>query len=120
MNGLEGYLPIGIHFLLVVALTGLLLALHALVGGRRPNPEKVLPYESGVWPIGTARERVPVRYYVIAMLFLLFDVEIVFLYPWAVLYRVLGIPGLVEMAIFLGVLLIGFWYAWQRRALEWE
>lgn len=120
MVGLEGYLPIGVHFLLVVALTGLLLALHALAGGRRPNPEKGLPYESGVWPIGTARERVPIRYYVIAMLFLLFDVEVVFLYPWAVLYRALGIAGLVEMAIFLGVLFVGFWYAWQRRALEWE
>lgn len=114
------YLPIFVHFLLVVLLTAALLGAHALVGRRRPVPAKLEPYESGVWTIGSSRERIPIRYYLIAMLFILFDIETVFLYPWAVVFRDLGVVGLVEMLVFLGILLIGFIYAWQRRALEWE
>ena len=114
------YLPIFVHVLLVVLLTAALLGAHALVGRRRPVPAKLEPYESGVWPIGSSRERVPIRYYLIAMLFILFDIEAVFLYPWAVVFRELGVVGLVEMLVFLGILLVGFIYAWQRRALEWE
>ena len=114
------YLPIFVHFLLVVLLTAALLGAHALVGRRRPVPAKLEPYESGVWTIGSSRKRIPIRYYLIAMLFILFDIETVFLYPWAVVFRDLGVVGLVEMLVFLGILLIGFIYAWQRRALEWE
>ncbi|MBI3976025.1 MAG: NADH-quinone oxidoreductase subunit A [Armatimonadetes bacterium] len=114
------YLPIFVHFLLVVLLTAALLGVHTLVGRRRPSPAKLEPYESGVWPIGSSRERVPIRYYLIAMLFILFDIEAIFLYPWAVAFRDLGVAGLIEMLVFLGILLIGFVYAWQRRALEWE
>jgi len=114
------YLPIFIHLLLAVLLTAALLGAHALLGGRRPTAAKGEPYESGVWPIGSARERIPIRYYLIAMLFILFDIEAVFLYPWAVAFRDLGVVGLVEMLVFLGVLFVGFVYAWQRRALEWE
>ena len=117
---MTAYLPIFIHFLLAVLLTAALLGAHAILGGRRPTPAKVEPYESGVWPIGSARERIPIRYYLIAMLFILFDIEAVFLYPWAVAFRDLGVVGLVEMLVFLGVLFVGFVYAWQRRALEWE
>jgi NADH-quinone oxidoreductase subunit A len=114
------YLPIFVHLTFVAALVVLLLALHALLGRGRPLPGKTEPYESGVWPIGSARERVPIRYYLIAMLFLLFDIEAVFMYPWAVVARTLGVFGLVEMLTFIGILGIGFLYAWRRRALEWQ
>ncbi len=115
------YTPIFVHFALAALLTGGLLAAHAVLGGRhRHLPGKVEPYESGVWPIGSARERVPIRYYLIAMLFLLFDVEAVFLYPWAVVARDLRIFGLIEMLTFVGVLGLGFLYAWKRGALEWQ
>lgn len=114
------YLPVFVHFALVVGLTALLLGVHALLGRRRPLPGKSEPYESGVWPIGSARERVPIRYYLIAMLFLLFDIEAIFMYPWAVIARDLGVFGLVEMLTFIGVLAIGLLYAWKRRALEWQ
>ncbi|MBI4278607.1 MAG: NADH-quinone oxidoreductase subunit A [Armatimonadetes bacterium] len=117
---MSDYLPVFIHFVLVVAVTALLLGAHALVGSRKPTPEKLMPYESGVWPVGDARERVPIRYYLIAMLFILFDVEAIFMYPWAVVYRWLGIVGLVEMAVFAGVLLLGYLYALRRGALEWQ
>lgn len=121
------YIPIFVHLTLAGLLTVVLLAAHALVGGRlspstrplRPLPGQAEPYESGVWPVGSARERVPIRYYLIAMLFLLFDVEAVFLYPWAVTARELGALGLVEMLTFLAVLGLGFGYAWKRGALEW-
>lgn len=115
------YLPIFVHLAFVVALVAALLTLHALFGRRgRPLPGKTEPYESGVWPIGSARERVPIRYYLIAMLFLLFDIEAVFMYPWAVVARGLGVFGLIEMLAFIGVLGIGFLYAWRRGALEWQ
>lgn len=115
------YIPIFVHFALAVLLTGGLLAAHAVLGARRsPLPGKGEPYESGVWPIGSARERVPIRYYLIAMLFLLFDVEAVFLYPWAVVARELRVLGLIEMLAFVGVLGLGFLYAWKRGALEWQ
>lgn len=114
------YLPVFVHFTFTVLLAALLLVLHALLGRGRPLPGKAEPYESGVWPIGSARERVPIRYYLVAMLFLLFDIEAVFMYPWAVVARRLGVFGLVEMLTFIGVLGIGFLYAWRRRALEWQ
>lgn len=114
------YLPIFVHFALVVGLTVALLALHAVLGGSRPTPPKLEPYESGVWAIGSARERVPIRYYLIAMLFILFDIETVFLYPWAVVARRLGTFGLIEMLVFIGVLGLGLIYAWKRGALEWQ
>ena len=123
------YVPVFVHFALAVVLTAVLLGAHALLGGwrsvrdggaRRLLPGQAEPYESGVWPIGTARERVPIRYYLIAMLFLLFDVEAVFLYPWAVVARELKVYGLIEMLTFVAVLGLGFLYAWKRGALEWQ
>jgi NADH-quinone oxidoreductase subunit A len=122
------YIPIFVHLTLAVVLTVALLAVHALVGGRlsssgprrRPLPGQAEPYESGVWPVGSARERIPIRYYLIAMLFLLFDVEAVFLYPWAVIARELGVIGLIEILTFVAVLGLGFGYAWKRGALEWQ
>ncbi len=120
MTPVRDYLPIFVHFVLVVGLTVALLGAHALLGGSRPTPPKLEPYESGVWAIGSSRERIPIRYYQIAMLFILFDIETVFLFPWAVVSRRLGIVGLVEMLIFIGVLGLGLVYAWKRKALEWQ
>ena len=123
------YVPVFVHFALAVVLTAVLLGAHALLGGgrsvrdggaRRLLPGQAEAYESGVWPIGTARERVAIRYYLIAMLFLLFDVEAVFLYPWAVVARELKVYGLIEMLTFVAVLGLGFLYAWKRGALEWQ
>ena len=117
---MESYLPILVHFALVVALTALLMFAHTLLGRGRPLPGKAEPYESGMWPIGSAREPVPIRYYLIAMLFLLFDIEAVFLYPWAVVARELKVLGLIEILAFVGVLGLGLIYAWKRGALEWQ
>ena len=90
------------------------------VGPKSPNPVKAEPFESGNPPRGDARIRFSVRFYLVAMLFLIFDLEVVFLYPWAILFRQLGLLGLIEMGIFLGILLIGFIYAWKKGALEWN
>ncbi len=117
---MSGYVPILVHLTLVVLIAVAVLGLHMLVGGRRPTLEKSLPYESGVWPIGSARERIPIRYYLVAMLFIIFDVEIVFVYPWAVLVRELGALGVGEMFTFLAILALGYLYLLKRRALEWE
>lgn len=85
----------------------------------RPTPEKVMPYECGVTPESDARGRYTVRFYVIAILFLIFDVETVFLYPWAVQFQVLGLFGLVEMMVFLGILIVGYIWLWKCGALDW-
>jgi NADH-quinone oxidoreductase subunit A len=83
------------------------------------HPEKVIPYECGITPESNARGRYTVRFYVIAILYVIFDVETVFLYPWAVQYQVLGLFGLVEMLVFLGILIVGYIWIWKRGALEW-
>jgi NADH-quinone oxidoreductase subunit A len=95
-----------------------------LIGPRRDSPEKLDPYECGVPPVGDVREKFPMKYYVIGMLFILFDVEIVFFYPWAVVFRELNekfnLAALAEMAAFVLVLLVGYLYLWRKGALEWE
>ena len=103
---------------LVVGL--IMLFANNLFGPKRPNPVKATPFECGVDPIALPQGRMPVRFYVIAMLFVVFDVELVFLFPWAVLARELGWPGLAEMAAFLVVVVAGLFYAWRRGALEWN
>ena len=97
----------------------LMLFSNNLLGPKHPNPVKAKPFECGVDPIALPEGRIPVRFYVIAMLFVVFDVELVFLFPWAVLARELGWAGLIEMAAFLVVVVAGFFYAWRRGALEW-
>lgn len=87
---------------------------------RRPSPAKLTTYECGMDPIGDSWIRFNTRYYLFALLFVVFDVEAVFLYPWAVAYRQLGLYAFVEMAIFIGILLIGYLYAWNKKALEWK
>jgi NADH-quinone oxidoreductase subunit A len=114
-----GYIPIVIFFLIAVLLPVVLLGVSRLVQRRVFEREKLLPYECGVDPIGDARERFSVRFYIVAMLFLIFDVETIFLFPWAVIYDRLALFGLVEMLVFIGILVVGYYYAWRKGALEW-
>ena len=114
------YLPI-LLFLAVSSAVGIsLLVLGGLLGPRRPESEKLSPYECGFEAFEDARMQFDVRYYLIAILFIAFDLEIAFVFPWAVIFRDLGMVGLVEMGIFLGLLLMGFIYVWKKGALEWE
>ena len=99
--------------------TGMLMA-NRFLGPRRPSPVKSAPFECGKEPIALPAGRLPVHFYVMAMLFVVFDVELVFLFPWAVTLRRLGWPALIEMALFLAVVVAGFVYAWRKGALEWE
>jgi NADH-quinone oxidoreductase subunit A len=87
---------------------------------KRDYPEKLMPYESGNPPVGEPRQRFNVRFYIIAMLFVIFDVEAVFLYPWALVYDKIGLYALIEMMLFIGVLVIGYVYAWKKEAFEWD
>lgn len=117
---LRDYLPI---VMLLGVSTGLAIAMVTLgqiLGPRRDTPQKLMPYESGMTPIGTAVRRMPVRFYLIAVLFVLFDIEVIFLLPWAVVLRKLGMFGLIEMLVFVIVLLVGYVYVWKKGALEWE
>jgi NADH-quinone oxidoreductase subunit A len=114
------YLPIAILVLIAVILAGVVIGLGHLFGPRRPTSRKSMPYESGMRPIGPGTRRMPVRFYLIAVLFILFDIEVIFFLPWAVVFRKLGLFGLVEMFIFILILLVGYIYAWKKGALEWE
>ena len=114
------YLPVVIFILLAVGFGVVTLAIGYVVRPSNPDPSKLDPYECGVPPISDARERFSNRFYLIAMLFLLFDVEVVFLYPWAVAFRQIGLFGLVEMGIFIVILFAGFVYAWKKGALQWD
>jgi len=115
----EGYVPILVMMAIAGAFAAIALVLSALLGPKRYNQAKNEPYESGMLPLGDARRRFPIQFYVIAVLFILFDVEVILMYPWAVTARKLGVFGLVEMAIFVVILLVGFVYAWKNRAFEW-
>jgi NADH-quinone oxidoreductase subunit A len=114
------YLPILVILLMAAALGFAGVAVGHLLGPRRPTARKGEPYESGMRPYGPGSRRVPVHFYLMAVLFILFDIEIVFLLPWAVSLRALGTYGLLTMAIFILVLLVGYVYAWKKGAMEWE
>jgi NADH-quinone oxidoreductase subunit A len=116
----RAYLPILIVLVLSFALIGVMLGLSWLLSPRRPGRVKDGMYECGIAPVGDARMRHSVRFYVVAMLFIIFDLETVFLYPWAVNFKMLGLFGLVEMAVFLAILTIGLVYVWRRGALDWS
>ena len=106
-----------------IGVSAALVFLSYLLGPRRPSPQKDAPYECGVTPIGSARERFPIKFYLVAMLFIIFDIETVFLYPWAVTYRGSGgmmLFNLVEMMVFVIILFVGYFYVWKRGAFEWE
>jgi NADH-quinone oxidoreductase subunit A len=117
---LNEFAPIGALLLIATAVVILITFLSRLVGPQLPSDRKQAPYESGMKPIGPAVRRFPVRFYLIAVLFILFDIEVVFFLPWAVVFRQLGLFALIEMFIFIGILLVGFVYAWRKGALEWE
>jgi NADH-quinone oxidoreductase subunit A len=117
---LEGYLPILIFLVVATLFSLLLLVLGTVLAPRRPGAEKDSPYECGFAAFEDARMKFDVRYYLVAILFIVFDLEIAFLFPWAIALDSIGTFGLVAMAIFLGVLVIGFIYEWKKGALEWE
>ena len=119
-TGLAQYLPI-VLLVGVATVFGVASMLVArALGPRRPTPAKLAPYECGIVPERIPRERFPVKFYVIAMLFIVFDIETIFLFPWAVTLRQLGLFGLVEMAIFIGLVFVAYLYVWQRGGLEWS
>ncbi len=116
----SNYLPILVFFFIALAFGVVTILMGYLVRPKRPYLEKLQPYESGIIPETDARQQFPFRYYLIAMLFVLFDIEMVFLYPWAVSFNKLGLFGLVEMVLFLLILFVGYFYAWRKGALEWD
>jgi NADH-quinone oxidoreductase subunit A len=117
---LINYLPILVLIVISIALAAFVILLSTFLGPRHPTHRKLLPYESGMTPLGPAQRRMPVKFYLVAVLFILFDVEVIFFYPWAVVFRQLGLFAFVEMVIFVVILLIGYVYAWKKGALEWE
>lgn len=122
---LQDYLPIIILLVLSTGLACLFVVLGHILGPRRDTPLKLMPYESGMNPIGPAVRRIPVRYYLIAVLFILFDIEVIFFLPWAVVFNQfvdggLGLFVVAEMFVFIAILLVGYIYAWKTDALEWE
>jgi NADH-quinone oxidoreductase subunit A len=114
------YVAIAVLFVLSTLVALIAIGLGNLFGPRKKSAVKSMPYESGMNPYGEGTRRMPVRFYLIAVLFILFDIEVVFFLPWAVVFRQLGLFGLSEMAIFIAILLVGYFYAWKRGALEWE
>jgi NADH-quinone oxidoreductase subunit A len=117
---LSAWAPILIFLVLVTGFALVSVIGSLILGMRKPTPEKNSPYECGVQPVGTARERLSVKFYLVAMLFLLFDIEAVFLFPWAVVYRDLKLFGFFEMLLFISVVVAGYVYVWKKGALEWE
>jgi NADH-quinone oxidoreductase subunit A len=122
---LQDFLPIAVIIILAIALGFLVVVLGNLFGPRRDSLRKGMPYESGMKPYGEGTRRVPVKFYLVAVLFILFDIELVFFVPWAVVFRQFiqnGFGGfaLIEMAVFIIILLVGYVYAWKKGAFEWE
>jgi NADH-quinone oxidoreductase subunit A len=114
------YIPIFVLFGIALFFAILLPVLSVSLGPRRPTPRKLTPYESGITPIGQAQRRLPVKFYLIAVLFILFDIEVIFLLPWAVTLRELGFFGLAEVLVFVAILVVGYIWVWKKGAFEWE
>jgi NADH-quinone oxidoreductase subunit A len=117
---LTQYVPVLLLIGFVSIIAVLMLLLSQLVSPQRPTALKAAPYESGMPPLGGTRERFSVKFYLIAMLFIIFDIEVVFLIPWGVAFRQLGLTGLMAMALFILILEVGHAYAWKRGALDWD
>ncbi len=117
---LESYIPIFIMLSIGVGFALLMGKVNELVGPKRPTEEKQSTYESGMEPVRSARERFSVKFYLVAMMFIVFDIEVVFLYPWAVSFRSLGVQGFITMFVFICILLVGYFYIWRKGALEWD
>src|SRR4030042_3748874 len=108
------YLPILIYIAIAVAFACFAIAASYLLGQRKPSAIKQAPYECGMTTTGSSYHRIPIKYYIIAMLFLVFDIEVVFLYPWAVVFKQMGVFALASMAIFIGILIIAYIYVWKK------
>ena len=115
----QNYVPIFIFALVAFAVAAGTLLLATLVRPKNPFKTKLMPYECGIDPVDRARGRYTVRYYIVAILFVVFDVDTIFLFPWAVKFKMFGLFGLLEMLIFLGILIVGYIWIWQKGALEW-
>jgi NADH-quinone oxidoreductase subunit A len=113
------WMAVGVFISICVGNALLLGNISKLLGPNRPTANKLTPYESGMPPIGPAQQRYTVRYYIVAMLFVVFDIEAVFLYPWAIAFDAIGIYGLIEMLLFILLLVVGYLYAWRKGALDW-
>ncbi|HJR80890.1 MAG TPA: NADH-quinone oxidoreductase subunit A [Anaerolineales bacterium] len=114
------YVAIALMIVLATGIALIAIGLGKLFGPRKYSKAKAMPYESGMVPIGEGTRRMPIRFYLIAVLFILFDIEVIFFLPWAIVFRQLGLFGLIEMVIFIVILLVGYIYAWKKGALEWE
>lgn len=117
---LQSYAPLLLHLLVAMGLAAAILLLSTFVGQRRPSAAKLQAYECGIRPTGDAREPFSVKFYLVAMVFILFDVEAIFLYPWAYVYRELHWFGFVEMLLYILILLAGYIYVWKKGALDWN
>jgi NADH-quinone oxidoreductase subunit A len=116
----ETYFPVLIQILLAIAVAGGMFGASALLGKRMRDVVKSTPYESGMSPVGNAKERFSVKFYLVAMVFILFDIEAIFLYPWAVVYRELKLFAFFEMLLFVVLVLCGFFYIWKKGVLDWS
>ncbi|MGZ9225593.1 MAG: NADH-quinone oxidoreductase subunit A [Anaerolineales bacterium] len=114
------YVAIALMVALATIIALIAIGLGTLFGPKKASEAKSMPYESGMNPYGEGTRRMPIRFYLIAVLFILFDIEVVFFLPWAIVFRQLGVFGLIEMIIFIVILLVGYVYAWKKGALEWE
>ena len=117
---LDNYAPLLLMFILACGLAGALIVVSTLVGRHKPSREKDEPYECGMRPTGDAREPISVQFYMVALLFILFDIEAIFLYPWALVYHDLSLFGFVEMVLYIIILLAGYIFLWKKGALDWN
>jgi NADH-quinone oxidoreductase subunit A len=117
---MDGWLGVVIMVALGVGFAGVMIGLSVLLGPKNPTPEKLAPYECGMPAVGDARERQSVKFYLVAMIFLLFDIEVAFLYPWTMALRALGWPGYLQVLLFTLVLAAGYIYVWKKGALDWS
>jgi NADH-quinone oxidoreductase subunit A len=115
----QTYFPVLVQIAIAMAVAAGLITVSALLGKRARSPQKDTPYECGIAPTGSASERFSVKFYLVGMIFILFDIEAVFLYPWAVVFRELKMFALAEMFVFVALILVGFFYVWKKGALDW-
>jgi NADH-quinone oxidoreductase subunit A len=118
-NYFARYIPLLIQFCIVFAMAVGMVVVSSFLGKHRYTRAKFTPYECGMTPVGDSRERFSVKFYLVAMLFILFDVEAVFLYPWAVIFKELKMFGFIEMMVYIGIVMAGLWYVWKKGALDW-
>lgn len=120
MTALQAFAPIGIMIAMAIGLAFIILVISRIFGPHNPTSRKTAPYESGMKPIGPGSRRMPVKFYLVAVLFIIFDIEVIFLFPFAAVFRELGLYGLAVMGLFFFILTVGFIYEWKKGALEWE